>query len=117
MKGHQRPARVWAGWTTWMRDELDELIDEFAVDDPDLPRVLDLQSEARQLVRELVARRKRAGLGRAELAQRMGMSVSGLARLERGEMDPRLSMVARYLAVVGGELVLPDNDATPSAVG
>ena len=99
-----------------MRDELDELIEEFAVDDPDLPRILDLQSEARQLVRELVQRRKRAGLSRGELARRMGVRESGLARLERGQMDPRLSMVANYLAVVGGELVLPEAGTIVSVV-
>ena len=90
-----------------MRDDLDELIDEFAVDEPDFPRLVDLQCEARLLVLELVDRRKRAGLSRAELARRMKVRESALARLERGEMDPRLSMVASYLAVVGGDLVLP----------
>ena len=97
-----------------MRDELDELIEEFAVEDPDLPRILDLQSAAQQLVRELMKPRKRAGLSRAELAQRMGIPRSKLVRLERGQLDPRLSMVATYLAVVGGDLVLPAYDATAS---
>ena len=39
---------------------------------------------------------------RAELARRMGTSGTELARLERGLADPRLSTVARYLAIVGG---------------
>ena len=97
-----------------MRDDLDELIEEFTVDDPDLPRILDLQSEARELVRELVKRRKRAGLSRADLAQRMGIPCSKLVRMERGQLDPPLSMVANYLAIVGGDLVLP-SIAMPSA--
>ena len=99
---------------TTMRDDLDELVERLAVDDPDLPRILDLQSEARQLVRELVARRKRAGLSRAEVAKRIGIRLSELERFERGHMDPRLSTVARYLAIVGGSLVLSDLAAEPS---
>jgi ribosome-binding protein aMBF1 (putative translation factor) len=99
-----------------MRDELDELVDELALKDPDLPRILDLQSEARELVRELVKRRKRAGLSRAELAQRMGIRSAKLVRMERGQLDPRLSMVANYLAIVGGDLVLPATDPPVAAL-
>ena len=98
-----------------MRDELDELIEEFAVDDPDLPRILDLQSEARQLLRGLARRRKRAGLSRAELARRMGIDHAELVRLEQGVADPRLSIVARYLAIVGGGLRLTDDAETAAA--
>jgi DNA-binding XRE family transcriptional regulator len=95
--------------------DLRSSICRFAVDDRDLLRILDLQSEARQVLRELARRRKRAGLSRAELARRMGIDHAELVRLEQGLADPRLSIVARYLTIVGGSLRLTDDAQTAAA--
>lgn len=51
----------------------------------------------------------RAGLTQAEVARRMGTTQPALARLERGEADPRLSTIERYAEVVGWKL-----EASPS---
>jgi DNA-binding XRE family transcriptional regulator len=98
-----------------MRDELDELIEEWTASDPDLARILDLQSEARQSLPELARRRRRAGLSRTELSRRMGIDEAELVQLERGLSDPRLSTVARCLAIVGGGLRLTDEEPATAA--
>jgi len=45
------------------------------------------------------ARRER-GLSQTEIAARMGTSQSAVARLERGDLDVRLSTLERYPAAV-----------------
>jgi len=83
------------------RDFLDEMIDRFSVEDPDLPAVVDALAGARAMVRELEERRERAGLTQEEVARRVGTTQSAIARLERSDVDPRLSTVVKYAAIVG----------------
>jgi DNA-binding XRE family transcriptional regulator len=94
------------------RDDLDELIDEWARDDPDLPRASDALAEAARLMVRLAERRRALGLTQVEAARRLHVSVSALGRLERGEADPRLSTLARYVAIVGGTVQLDERDVT-----
>ena len=79
-----------------MRDELDELIDELALKDPNLPRFLDLQSAARQLVR---------GPGRTRQARWLepgrGGGADGGPPIETGAHGAR---AAGSAAVDGGDL-------------
>ena len=49
---------------------------------------------------ELAATRRERGLSQTEIAARMGTSQSAVARLERGELDARLSTVERYAAAL-----------------
>ena len=49
---------------------------------------------------ELAAARRERGLSQTEIAARMGTSQSAVARLERGELDARLSTVERYAAAL-----------------
>jgi len=81
--------------------ELDELIEEFAREDHDLSRVVDALPRARTMVRELAHAREQAGMTQAQVADRMGTTQSAVARLERAEVDPRLSTLVKYAAVVG----------------
>jgi predicted transcriptional regulator len=60
----------------------------------------------RELVRELAKYRADQGLSQAEVARRMGTSQPYVARLEGAEIDPRISTVLRYAAVIAGGLVL-----------
>lgn len=55
----------------------------------------------RALMTELVAARKERGLSQTEIAAQMGTSQSAVARLERGDVDARLSTVERYAAALG----------------
>jgi DNA-binding XRE family transcriptional regulator len=83
------------------RDDLDLAIEEWTQRNPDFPRILSAAERTRALVRALAAARERAGLTQAEVARRMGTTQPAVARLERGEADPRLSTVERYAEVVG----------------
>jgi ATP-dependent Clp protease protease subunit len=56
------------------------------------------------LVRDLVGRRKAAGLSQTEVAARMGTSQSAVARLEAGATDVRASTLERYAAAVGSQI-------------
>jgi predicted transcriptional regulator len=60
----------------------------------------------RELVRQLAQFRSDQGLTQAEVARRMGTSQPYIARLEGATIDPRLSTVLRYAAVIAGGLVL-----------
>ena len=68
--------------------EYDALADEFAI------------------ARELISARARAGLSQAEVAQRMGTTQSGVARLESGRRPPSLRTVQRYAQAVGARAVV-----------
>lgn len=82
------------------RDDLDQLIDELAEDDPALPSRVAAALERRELARQLADRRREAGLTQSELARRMQTSQGQVTRFESGA-DTRLSTVARYAAAVG----------------
>lgn len=49
---------------------------------------------------DLVAARKECGLSQTEIAAQMGTSQSAVARLERGDVDARLSTLERYAAAL-----------------
>jgi transcriptional regulator with XRE-family HTH domain len=55
----------------------------------------------RALISELVTARKERGLSQTEIAAEMGTSQSAVARLERGDVDARLSTLERYAAALG----------------
>lgn len=65
------------------------------------PGLEELSDRRRALMDELVAARRGRGLSQTEIAARMGTSQSAVARLERGDVDPRLSTLERYAAAVG----------------
>ena len=65
---------------------------------PGLQGMLDRR---RELMDELAAARRERGLSQTEIAARMGTSQSAVARLERGELDARLSTLERYAAALG----------------
>jgi len=83
------------------RDDLDIEIAARTERNPDYPRILAAAERTRALVRALADERERAGLTQAEVARRMGTTQPAVARLERGDADPRLSTIERYAEVVG----------------
>ncbi|MFC5862509.1 helix-turn-helix domain-containing protein [Acidicapsa dinghuensis] len=58
------------------------------------------------LYRELRERRKRLGWTQAELARRVGTTQTGIARLERGQIMPRLRTLHKLAEVMGVKLVV-----------
>jgi transcriptional regulator with XRE-family HTH domain len=72
---------------------------------PRLPGVRESALRRRQeTVGALAEHRRTLGLSQTEVAARMGTSQSTVARLEAGEVDPRLSTLERYAQALGGRL-------------
>lgn len=95
-------------------DFLDEIIGERAATNPDFPAMVDAAVEARRLLRDLARRRRELRLSQKVVAARMGTTQSALARMEHGEVDPRLSTVQRYVTALGDQLThqsSPSDDA------
>lgn len=86
------------------KDFLDELIDEGTKRDPKFREMVDAAYERRRLLRELAAKRERAGITQKDVAARMHTSQSAVARIERGEIDAKLSTVERYATAIGHRL-------------
>lgn len=82
-------------------DFLDELIGERSASNPAFSRLVDAALERRRLLRALSEERERLGITQTQVAARVGTSQSAIARLERGEIDAKLSTVGRYAAAVG----------------
>ncbi len=53
-------------------------------------------------VEDIAVMRKRAGISQAELAKAVGVSQAYIARLERGKIDPKLSVVRRIYEYFAG---------------
>ena len=68
---------------------------------PILPGFREMAERRRALLQELSEHRERLGLTQTEVAARMRTSQSAVARLERGDLDVRLSTVERYAAALG----------------
>lgn len=84
-----------------MGDFLDEIIEQSAREDPTFPEMVEAALNQRVLMRELAAARTAAGLSQTKLAAAAGTSQSQIARAESGDVDVRLSTVARMAAVLG----------------
>ena len=86
------------------KDFLHEIIDESAKRNPRFPEMLEAAQERRRLLRELAQRREKAGITQKDVAAAMRTSQSAVARMERGEIDAKLSTVDRYAAAIGQRL-------------
>jgi ribosome-binding protein aMBF1 (putative translation factor) len=85
-------------------DFLSEIIAERTKTDPNFPALVDAALKERWLLRALAARRIELGLSQTVVAARMGTSQSAVARLERGEADPKLSTIERFAAALGATI-------------
>lgn len=86
------------------KDFLDELIDEGSKRDSRFPEMVGASWERRRLLRELAAKREREGITQKDVAALMKTSQSAVARMERGEIDAKLSTVERYATAIGHRL-------------
>jgi DNA-binding XRE family transcriptional regulator len=82
-------------------DFVTEIIGERTARNPEFPGLVDAAARRRELLRELGSRREVLGLTQTAVAAVMGTSQSAIARLERGDVDAKLSTVERYAAVLG----------------
>jgi len=82
-------------------DFLDEVVHERRRQTREFPELVEAALRRRQLLRELGTRREKLGLSQTAVAARMGTSQSAVARLEAGELDPKLSTVERFAAALG----------------
>jgi ribosome-binding protein aMBF1 (putative translation factor) len=85
-------------------DFLDEVAEEQAARNPDFPALVDAALAVRRLLRALATRRAKLGLSQTAVAARMGTSQAAVARLERGEVDPRCSTIGRYATALGAKV-------------
>lgn len=83
------------------KDFLDEIIEEGTKQNPKFPEMVETAYRRRVLLRELAAKRERAGITQKDVAAAMKTSQSAVARMERGEIDAKLSTVERYAAAIG----------------
>lgn len=74
--------------------------------DPEYMAALAELEPYEQIARRLVGLRIENGLTQAELARRCGVSQPAIARLERGEHEPRLTTLRRIAHALDADLVL-----------
>ncbi|MGI8408174.1 MAG: helix-turn-helix domain-containing protein [Actinomycetota bacterium] len=86
------------------KDFLEELIEEGTKKNPKFREMVEAAQERRRLLRELATKREKAGITQKDVAAAMKTSQSAVARMERGEIDAKLSTVDRYAAAIGQRL-------------
>ena len=74
--------------------------------DPDYEAALAELEPYEEIARQLVVFRIESGLSQAELARRCGVSQPAIARLERGEHEPRLATLRRVAHALDADLIL-----------
>lgn len=82
-------------------DDLDAYIEKQAARNPNFPKMVDAALKERRLLRKLAEKRVEMGLSQKTVAALMGTTQPALARLERGEIDPKLSTLERYAEALG----------------
>ncbi len=97
-----------------MPDFLDEIIELSTEEDPLFPQKVQAALDQRVLMRELADVRTAANISQTKLAAAAGTSQSQIARAESGDVDVRLSTVARMAAVLGKRIqwTLVDADSS-----
>lgn len=96
--------------------DIDELFGVDISDDVQRLAIAQVESDS-DLLDDLIAERLRQGLTQSDLAARMGVTQSAVARIERGDRDPRLATLGRYAHALGvlvrHEVVRPVGQSLP----
>jgi DNA-binding XRE family transcriptional regulator len=87
-----------------MSDLLDDILRHSTQEDPTFAQRVEAALDQRLLMRELADARIAAHLSQTKLAAAAGTSQSQIARAESGDVDVRLSTVAKMAAVLGKRL-------------
>lgn len=75
----------------------DELMKDLLEDDDELKRELELLNLKYQLIDQVIEFRKKNGLTQSEFAELINVKQQMISRFELGNVDPRLSFVAKLL--------------------
>jgi DNA-binding XRE family transcriptional regulator len=86
-------------------DAVGETVAEYSERNPRFPALMEDACSRRRLLRELAAMRAQARLTQEDVARLMETSQPHVARMEAGNVDPRLSTVQRYAASIGKRLL------------
>jgi DNA-binding XRE family transcriptional regulator len=86
------------------KDFVDEMIEESIKRDPEFAVLMEEAHQQRALLNNLAALRVHAGISKKTLAKRLNKSQSAITDLEAGRVDPYLSTVQRYAAIIGKRL-------------
>ncbi|HZB97805.1 MAG TPA: helix-turn-helix transcriptional regulator [Candidatus Sulfotelmatobacter sp.] len=86
------------------RDDLARFVREQTRAHEQFPSLMAEARERKRLLAAITEARRAAGLSQTHVAARMNTSASAVARLEAGEIDPKLSTVFRYVSAVGRRL-------------
>ena len=94
---------AWAMYNAFVKDFLQEIIDERTGSNPAFPRLVAEANGRRRLARKLAALRAKRSLSQTLVAAKMGTSASVVSKLEAGG-DVKMSTFQRYCAAVGQKL-------------
>ena len=97
-------------------DDLDRYVGQREQTSPGFLHLYDAAVRERELLRALAAKRVQLGLTQRAVAVRMKTSQAAVARLERGEVDPKLSTIERFAAAVGQQVTwqVVDDETSPN---
>jgi len=82
-------------------DFLTETIRERTARNPGFPLLVDAALALRELLHQLAHERQAKGLSQTAVAAKMETSQSFVARLERGDIDTKISSIERFAAALG----------------
>jgi DNA-binding XRE family transcriptional regulator len=88
------------------RDDLDDFIARRTAMNPEFPKLMKAAIETRRLVRQLAAERERQGLSQEKVAAVLGTKQPNVARLERGDVNPKHTTLVRYAELLGKRITL-----------
>lgn len=99
-----------------LEDDLDRYVAQREQTNPGFLHLYDAAVRERELLRALTAKRVQLGLTQRAVAVRMKTSQAAVARLERGEVDPKLSTIERFAAAVGQRIAwqVVDDGTSPN---
>jgi len=83
-------------------DDLARMVAERSAANPDFALLVEAYQQNSDLLDALADARRRLGLSKRAVAQRMGTSQAAIDRLAAAEVDPKLSTVQRLAVALGG---------------
>lgn len=84
--------------------DLDLFLSELIEENKDLRDELELLKFRYKIIDELLEFRKAIGISQTEFAEKIGVKQQMISRFEKGEVDPRLSFVAKVLVGMGKDI-------------
>src|SRR3954466_6244455 len=110
------------GWTSWRRTDMPKMselrsaasVHDVVLGDPEVRAEYDRTALAQQVATRGIRYRVEHELSQSALARQLGMQQPAIARLEAGDHEPSLTMLARLARGLGIEFHI---DVTPATLG